>query len=176
MDEVESLGGPLICIESRFSHQWLGNNGLSIKPDASMVGISTDYERTYRRPDKCLDVLTLAHGAALILGDRPMITGVWKNSLGQAIIWRISYAEEDDDIPAMLASLAEKSFESPLASIEFSFGSPKILIFDSVLPGNEGQLEAVSFEIAPGRYRITTHIIKPALRTELVLHRLNSIE
>jgi hypothetical protein len=175
MDEVESLGGPLICIESRLSHQWLGIDGLSIKPDASTVGISTDYERTYQRPDKCLDVLSLAHGAALILGDRPMITGVWKNALGQVIIWRISYAEEDDDIPAMLASLTEKSFELPRASIEFSFGSPSVLIFDSVLPGNEAHLEFVLFEIAPGSYQVTSHVIKPAPSTELVLHRFYAI-
>src|ERR1700722_7629426 len=98
MDEVESAGGPLICIESRLSHQWLGIDGLSIKPDPSIAGISTDYERAYRGPNKCLVALNLTHGAALILGDRPLITGVWKNSLNQVIIWRISYADPDDDV------------------------------------------------------------------------------
>ena len=78
-----------------------------------------------------------------------MITGVWKNSLGQVIIWRISYAEEDDDIPAMLASLPEKSFERPWDSVEFSFGSSKVLIFDFVFPGNEGQLESVRSRSLP---------------------------
>jgi hypothetical protein len=119
--------------------------------------------------------LTLAHGAALVLGDRPLITGVWKNALGQIVIWRISYAEEEDDIPAMLASLAEKSFERPLASIEFSFGSPNVLIFDSVLPGNEAQSNSVSFEVVPGRYQVTTHVVRPAPNTELVLHRFYAI-
>jgi hypothetical protein len=175
MDDIESNGGPLICIESRLSHQWLGIDGLSIAPDASTEGISTDYERTGQRPDKLLDVLNLAHGAALILGDRPMITGVWKNAPGQVTIWRISYAEEDD-IPAMLASLSERSFERPRDSIEFSFDSSKVLIFDSAYPGNEKHLKFVSFEIAPGRYQVTTHVVKPAPRTELVLHRFNSIE
>ena len=175
MDEVESAGGPLICIESRLSHQWRGIDGLSIKPDASMVGISTDYERTYRRPNKFLDVLTLTHGAALILGDRPLITGVWKNSFNQVIIWRISYAEEDDDVPTMLASLTEKSFEAPLASIEFSFDSPNVVIFDSACPGDEAQSESVSFDVAPGRYQVTTHVIKPTRRAELVLHRFRAI-
>ncbi len=164
----------MICIESQLSHQWLGIDGLSIKPDASTVGISTDYERTYQRPDKCLSVLTLAYGAALILGDRPMITGAWKNALGQVIIWRISYAEEDD-IPAMLASLVEKSFERPWDSIEFSFESPKVLIFDSAYPGNEKELKSVTFEITPGRYQVTTHVVKPAPRTELVLHRFHAL-
>ena len=175
MDEVESAGGPLICIESRLSHQWRGIDGLSIKPDASMVGISTDYERTYRRPDKFLDVLTLTHGAALILGDRPLTTGVWKNSFNQVIIWRISYADEDDDVPTMLASLTEKSFEAALASIEFSFGSPNVVIFDSACPSDEAQSESVSFDIAPGRYQVTTHVIKPTRRAELVLHRFHAI-
>jgi hypothetical protein len=174
MDEIESNGGPLICIESRLSHQWLGIDGLSIKPDASTVGISTDYERTDLRG--YLRVLPLAHGAALILGDRPLITGVWKNALSQVIIWRISYAEEDDDIPAMLGSLPEKSFGAPLESIEFTFGSSKVLIFDSAYPGNEKQLEFLSFDVMPGRYQVTTHRIKPAPQTELVLHRFYSIE
>jgi Immunity protein 21 len=138
------------------------------------VGISTDYERTDLRG--YLRVLALAHGSALILGDRPLITGVWKNALAQVIIWRISYAEEDDDIPAMLASLAEKSFEAPLESIKFSFDSSKVLIFDSAYPGNEKHLQSVSFEIAPGRYQVTTHVVKPAPHTELVLHRFNSTE
>ncbi|HEY4405989.1 MAG TPA: Imm21 family immunity protein [Xanthobacteraceae bacterium] len=175
MDEIESLGGPLICVERRLSHQWLGIDGLSIKTDASVVGISTDYERAYRRPPEYLGVLPLTHGAALILGDRPMITGVWKNALGQVIIWRISYAEEDDDIPAMLASLAEKSFERPVESIEFSFGSPDVVTFDSSCPGDEAQPESVSFDIEPGRYQVTTHEVKPAPSTELVLHRFRAI-
>jgi hypothetical protein len=176
MDEVESWGGPLICIETQLSHQWMGIDGLSIKPGASMVGISTDYERTYKgSPDSFLSILPLARGAALILGDRPMITGVWKNSLNQAIVWRISYADEDDDIPAMLASLSEKSFEAPWESIEFSFGSPNVIIFDSALPGDEAQSECVSFDMAPGRYQVTSHVVKPAPSTELVLHRFYPI-
>jgi Immunity protein 21 len=175
MDEVESLGGPLICIESRLSLQWRGIDGLSVKPDASMAGISTDYERTYLRPVRFLDALALTRGAALILGDRPMMTGVWKNSLNQAVIWRISYAEEDDDVPSLLASLAEASFASPLESIEFAFGSPNVIIFDSALPGDEGQSESVSFDIAPGRYRVTTHVVRPAASAEFVLHRFHPV-
>jgi hypothetical protein len=175
MDEVESLGGPLICIESRLSLQWRGIDGLSVKPDASMAGISTDYERTYLRPARFLDALALTRGAALILGDRPMITGVWKNSLNQVVIWRISYAEEDDNVPSLLASLAEASFASPLESIEFAFGSPNVIIFDSALPGDEGQSESVSFDIAPGRYRVTTHVVRPTASAEFVLHRFHPI-
>jgi hypothetical protein len=175
MEEVESLGGPLICIESRLAHQWRGIDGLSINPGASTVGIATDYERTFKSLGKYLDVLTLAHGAALILADRPMITGVWKDASGRAIIWRISFAEEDDDIPAMLASLTEKSFETSLETVEFSFGSPNVVIFDSSCPGNEAQSESVSFDMAPGRYRVTTHEVRPAPNAELVLHRFTSV-
>jgi hypothetical protein len=175
MDEIESLGGPMICIESRLAHQWRGVDGLSIKPGASTVGVSTDYERTYKSLGKYLDVLALTHGAALVLADRPMITGVWKDALGRAIIWRISYAEEGDDIPAMLASLTEKSFASSLESVEFSFGSPDVVIFDSSCPGKEAQPESISFDIAPGKYQVTTHVVKPAPRTELVLHRFHAL-
>jgi hypothetical protein len=175
MDEIESAGGPLICIESRLSPQWMGIDGLSVKPDASIAGISTDYERTYLRPARYLDVLALTRGAALILGDRPMITGVWKNPLNQVVIWRISYAEEDDDVPSLLASLPERLFEFPVESIEFTFESPNVLIFDSALPGDEGQSESVSFDVAPGRYRVTTHVVRPAPSAEFVLHRFYPI-
>jgi hypothetical protein len=52
----------------------------------------------------------------------------------------------------------------------------RVLIFDSAYPGNEKQLESVSFDVMPGSYQVTTHVIKPAPQTELVLHRFNSIE
>jgi hypothetical protein len=175
MDEVESAGGPLICIECHLSPQWKGIDGLSIKPDASTAGITTDYERAYRGPNKFLAVLKLKQGAALILGDRPLITGVWKNSLNHVIIWRISYAEPEDDVASLLASLTEKSFEAPLESIEFAFRSPNVVIFDSALPGDEAEAESVSFDMVPGRYQVTTHLVKPAPKTELVLHRFYPI-
>jgi len=89
-----------------------------------------------------------------------LITGVWKNSLNQVIIWRISYADPDDDVPSLIASLDEKSFEAPLESIEFSFGSRNVVIFDTSLRGDEAQSEWVSFDIAPGRYLVTTHLVR----------------
>ena len=174
MDEIQSTGGLLICIEKRLSSQWKGIDGLSINPDASMTG-TTDYDRACRIPNQYLCVLPLMHGAALILGDRPLITGVWKNSLNQVIIWRISYAEHDDDVPSLLASLDETSFEAPLESIEFSFGSWHVVIFDTSLPGAEAESESVSFDIAPGRYLVTTHEVRPTPRVELLLHRFYPI-
>src|ERR1700704_1860564 len=175
MDEVESAGGPLICVESTLSRQWKGIDGLSVKPAASMGRISTDYERAYRGPNLCLSALPLLRGSALILGDRPLITGVWKNALNQVIVWRICFADPADDVPRMLASLSEKSFEAPFESIVFSFGSRNIVIFDSALPGDEAQEESVSFEIAPGKYQVTTHLVHPTPRAELMLHRFYPI-
>ena len=175
MDEIESMGGPLICVESRFADQWRGIAGISIEPDASMGGVATDYDRACGIPNQYLSVLRLRHGAALILGDRPLITGAWKNHLDQIIIWRISYADEDDDVPSLLAALNEKSFGVALESIEFSFGSPNVVIFDSALPGDEAQSESVSFDIVPGRYQVTTHVVQPTPMTELLLHRFYAI-
>jgi hypothetical protein len=109
------------------------------------------------------------------LGDRPLITGVWKNSLNQVVIWRVSYAEEDDDVPSLLASLDEKSFEAPLESIGFSFGSRNVVIFDTSLPGDEAESESVSFDIAPGSYQVTTHEVHPTPDSELLLHRFYAI-
>lgn len=173
MDEIESLGGFLICVESRLARQWRGVDGISINPDASTKGVATDYDRACGIPNQYLCVLPLRQGAALILGERPLITGVWKNHLNQLIIWRISYADPDDDVPSLLASLNEKSFGAPLESIEFSFGSRNVVIFDTAFPGDEA--ESVSFDIEPGRYLVTTHVVKPTPSAELLLHRFHSI-
>jgi Immunity protein 21 len=174
MDEVQSEGGPLICVENRLSHQWRGIAGLSIKPESSLAGISTDYDRAGLQK-RFLEVLALMHGAALILGDMPLITGVWRNPLNQMIIWRIYFAEADDDVPSMLASLPEESYGAALESIEFSFDSRNVVIFDSALPGDEAQSESTSFDFAPGKYQVTTHVVKPTPSEELLLHRFRPI-
>jgi Immunity protein 21 len=176
MDEIESLGGPLICVESRLAAQWKGIDGISINPDASMSGIATDYDRVCHVPNQYLWVLPLGHGAALILGDRPLITGAWKDALNRWIICRICYADPDDDMPRLLAALDEKSFAAPLESTEFSFDSAHVVIFDASLPGDEWESESISFEIAPGRYLVTTHLVKPTPRVELLLHRFQIIK
>src|SRR5258707_1386183 len=123
MDEIESLGGPLICVERGLADQWRGIDGISIDQDHSMTEAATDYDRACRIPNQYLSVLPLRRGAAFILGDRPLITGVWKDSLNGVIIWRISYANPDDDVPNLLASLDERSFGAPLESVEFAFWS-----------------------------------------------------
>jgi Immunity protein 21 len=176
MDEIESLGGPLICVESRLAGQWRGIDGISIDSNASIGGIATDYDRAGSIPNQYLSVLPLRHGAALILGDRPLITGVWKNLFNRLIIWRISYANPDDDVPSLLASLDEKSFGKPVESIEFSFGSRDVVIFDTASPGDEAGLESVSFDIDPDRYLVTTHVVRPVLTAELLLHRFHAIK
>ena len=176
MDEIESLGGPLICIESRLADQWRGIDGISIDPDDSMKEIATDYDRACRIPNQYLSVLPLRHGAALILGDRPLITGVWKDSLNRLIIWRISYADPDDDVPSLLADLDEKSFGAPVESVEFAFGSRRAIIFDTSAPGDEVESESVSFEIEPGRYLVTTYVVRPTPSAELLLHRFQAIK
>jgi hypothetical protein len=176
MDEIESLGGPLICVESKFADQWRGIDGISIELDASTNGIVTDYDRACGIPNQCLCVLPLRHGTALILGERPLITGVWKDALKRLIIWRISYADHDDDIPSLLASLTDESFGAPLESIEFSFGSRNVVIFDTSLPGNEAESESVPFDMEPGRYLVTTYVVKPAPTAELLLHRFHVIK
>jgi len=48
MDEIESTGGFLICVESRLADQWRGIDGISVKPDASIKGVVTDYDRACR--------------------------------------------------------------------------------------------------------------------------------
>jgi Immunity protein 21 len=174
MDEVESAGGPLMCVESGLADQWRGVDGLSFMPVAT-TGVETDYDYACRMPNQYLSIIPLMRGRALLLAGMPLITGVWKNSLNQVIIWRISYAEPDDDIPELLASLGEGSFETPVGSVEFSFGSPKVVIFDAGLPGGEAQSESVSFDIETGRYLVTTHVVRPAPSAELWLHRFNAI-
>jgi hypothetical protein len=172
MYEIESLGGPLICMERRLADQWRGNEGLSATPDALMTGAQTDYDcASFLMGRRYLAVLRLAHGAALVLGDRPMITGSWKNRFDQVIIWRVSFADPDDDEQSLLTSLPEEAFSNPVETVEFSFNSQDIIIFDSVWPGNEAKLQFVQFEITSGRYLVSTHVVRPVPTMELVLHR-----
>jgi hypothetical protein len=175
VDEIRSLGGPLICIERRLADQWRGVAGLSMKPDPWMWGVTTDYDIACRRPNRYLSVLRMASDAALILGDMPLITGVWRSALQQLVIWRVFYAEPDDDVPTLLASLPEPAFSAPVESIEFLFKSRNIAIFDSSFPGDESDEESVSFNITPGRYLVTTHDLKPTLKSRFLLHRFHRI-
>jgi hypothetical protein len=174
VEEVESLGGPLICVERRLADQWRGIDGLSTKPDPSIIGATTDYECAYLIPNRYLSMIRLARGAALILGGMPMTTGVWKNQLHQVIIWRFFFGEPEDDAPTLVASLTEAAFAAPAETLEFSFDTPNVVIFDSSCPGDEAEAESVSFEIAPGTYPVTTHVVRPVPTAELVLHRFCS--
>jgi hypothetical protein len=110
------------------------------------------------------------------LGDRPLITGVWRDSLDRPIIWRIAYAEPDEDEETLLASLDERVFSVSLETVDFSFDSPRILIFDSAWPGDEIADKSISFEIPPGRYRVTTHLARPTVTSEFILHRFEPIK
>src|SRR5215472_14919658 len=136
-----------------------------------MIGVTTDYEHAGRLANRYLSVLRLERGAALILGDRPLITGVWRNALNQVVIWRVSYAEPDEDVVDLLASLTERAFAAPIESLEFSFGSGDVIIFDTSLPGKESDEESVAFNIRPGRYLVTTHEVRPSPSSEFLLHR-----
>lgn len=175
MDEIQSAGGFLICVESRLAHQWRGTDGLSTRSDALKAGATTDYDRACGIPKKFLCPLPLRHGAALILGDMPLITGVWRNFRDQTAIWRIYCADPDDDVPSMLASVPEESYGSALESTEFAFGSRDIMIFDSALPGDEAKSESISFDVAPGRYMVMTHVVRATSRAELLVHRFHPI-
>ena len=167
MEWTKSAGGPLICVESKLSDQWKGIDGLSTMPDSSTTGIATDYDRACKAKGY-LSAIDMMKGAALILGDMPLETGVWKNVSNQLVIVRVFHIDANADVPSMLASIADD--DRPLESINVSFGSRTLVIFDSALPGSEAKAESIRFDIAPGKYRVTTQLAKLA-RAELLLHR-----
>jgi hypothetical protein len=115
-----------------------------------------------------LSTIDLMKGAALILGDMPLETGVWRNISNQPVIVRVFHIDANADVPNILASIADD--DRPLEASKVSFGSRTLVVFDSALSGREAKTESIRFDIVPGKYRVTTHLAKLA-RAELLLHR-----
>jgi hypothetical protein len=130
----------------------------------------SDYGRACQVKDY-LGAVNIDEGQALILGDMPLETSVFKHATGSPIIVRLFYADPDADIPRMLHRVSDTSFDDPEESISFDVTSGRLVIFDSAFAGAEPEKKNLTFGCAPGRYRILSKVVNPDRRTSMLLHR-----
>jgi len=59
------------------------------------------------------------------------------------------------------------------AGLKFSAGSGKLVLFDSVTPGNKAMVDEKSFlilQLSPGLFQVTVAVYAPNPRTEMLIH------
>lgn len=130
---VNSHGGPLIALEARLLPSWRGID-------------DGDYERACAIQG-WFGTLPVADGAALVLGDEPLMTTVVLRPDGLLFV-RWHAAEDVDPVDRLLDDLACSAFtttEHPTQSIAFADSS--VVLFDSTETGASQSV----FALAPPR-------------------------
>lgn len=166
MKWIQSLGGPLICIEDQHRTTWGGIDRLS----SFAENASVDYDRVYTC-DNPLYTLSVGSSEALILmGEGPADTGIGRTTSGEPVIVQIVAAEPELDETQFL-KLEEEFFADPDQVLAFDVTSSDLVIFDTAEPGDdiiEGQLE---FRLAPGSYDVAAKYYYPDADTQVLLYR-----
>ncbi|OGB30721.1 MAG: hypothetical protein A3F78_04270 [Burkholderiales bacterium RIFCSPLOWO2_12_FULL_61_40] len=168
MSWIKSAGGPLICVEKDLAPFWLGILGSSVK-DGPTTPLFNDYDRACAVSDY-VGMVELPRKYALILGDMPLETTVWRPSSESPLIVRVFYMDPGVDLPQLLAAHGNLSFADPIESIDCEIESGHMVIFDSAVPGLH-EHASLSFEIPPGNYQILTKVFEPDSRTSVLIHK-----
>jgi hypothetical protein len=169
MDWIKSGGGPLICAEREVAVYWRGVTRTNEELDLSADELS-DYDRGCRVRDY-LGVLKVGRGHAVILGDMPLETSVWKDGYGNVLIVRLFYIDAGADVPGILRGINDSCFDDPNGSVDFEITSGQMVIFDSAFPGIEQEKKTLAFETSRAMYRILTKVVKPDSQTSILLHK-----
>jgi hypothetical protein len=167
---IMSEGGPLICMEAALAPSWRGVFGLSLRSDEA----PNDYERA-GGVERYVETLPLQSGQALVFGEGPLDTSVWKAESGQVFLVRIFACDEGVDFDAIMRGVEQSLFDSPAEQLEISFATPDLVIFDSAERGLESAKDCLAFSLAAGRYRILTQRYDPSPEAWLILHRFDRI-
>jgi len=168
MKSIISGGGPLVCIELEVSDSWLGINGNSIQQELDL-NASSDYEIACSIRDY-IGKLSIRDRDVLILGDMPLETLIWIPSNGLPMIVRIYYGDPDVDIIKLLQAAENLNFNDPVEILLTEIKSSPIVVFDSAYPGFDTNVDKLSFELPPGKYRILTKQFYPDERTSVLIH------
>lgn len=156
---AESVGGPLALIETSSVGGWTGYEG--------------DYERACAVD--FVDVIPFGRDSqALIFGDDPAATAFLPD-MDTFVQWM--YADPGVDVIRALGTVTDARWETgPI----FEISGPLVLL-DAALPGADVTLdqprqdgfgaEALSIDIAPGRYRVESADVQPDEHTCFRLHR-----
>ncbi|OYU86769.1 MAG: hypothetical protein CFE29_27535 [Bradyrhizobiaceae bacterium PARB1] len=162
---VGSGGGPLICVEERLAHHWLGvDNAIAGDDDGS------DYDRACDIGD-FLGKVPLPGADALILGDEPLQTCVDRTHPEHPSVLRVYYADPDIDVIRQLHARGDLDFANPEEMIEIDVGSTPLVIFDAAFPGEDRSVQRLSFDLRPGHYKVLTKRFEPDERISVLVHR-----
>jgi Immunity protein 21 len=170
---IKSGGGPLICVERERAQSWLGVSGNSVKQGADST-YATDYERACQISDY-LGKVKLADQYALVLGDMPLQTLIWRTRSGLPRIVRVFYGDPGVDVTQLLDENHELDFSSPLEIVDVEFKFEQIVIFDSALPGIRAHESQLMLEFLPGNYRVLTQQFEPDTRTSVLIHKFEHV-
>lgn len=172
---IESNGGPLICLEAKLASLWQGNDALSVGDSAA--GVTTDYDRACAIKGYS-GIVGLKGAVALILWGMPLPTNIWRDKSGVTYLARWIYRELDNDVAATLSKATDLPFDDPRESLDFAIASSPMIVFDSACRSDEiGTItDSLTFELAPGRYRILTKEMNPDKNTSFILHKFCRIE
>jgi Immunity protein 21 len=166
MNWIKSAGGPLICVERVLANFWRG----AVADTETTKELESDYDRACRIRDY-VGTVYMTEGSALILGDMPLETSVWRDASEHTIIVRLFYIDPETNVPQLLAGIGEAAFKDPEESITFRIGSGHMTILDSAALGVDPKKKAIFFEIPIGEYYILTKVINPDSRTSILLHK-----
>lgn len=170
MDWVETNGGPLICLERRSLAVWGGIDRLTIPA----AGAETDYDRAGTVSYMAYTgVVPLKQGEALILGDAPLSTTIFLSTTKRILIARAIYASGDED--RILMVNRDVPFDECCEVLEINWQSSPIVMFDSAYPGDDQDLRMLSFEVEPGRHRVSTRTWEPDPESAFILHAVERI-
>ena len=166
---IKSGGGPLVCVEAEFAQYWLGVTGNNITDDADHA-YANDYERACSVADY-LGKIPLRGRYALILGDMPLETLIWRSRNQVPRIVRVYYADPDVDVTKRLESTPDLDFSSPVETLEIEVRSTPMILFDSAYPGKDIRDAYLSFELPSGMYSVLTKPFTPDDRTSVLVHK-----
>jgi hypothetical protein len=170
---IKSGGGPLICVERDIALQWQGVTGTGILGESKNF-YKNDYERACSIRDY-LGKIKMGEREALILGDMPLETLIWRTRDQCLSIVRVFYADADTDIKELLGSSGDFDFTNPVESISFFSSTHELIVFDSAYAGKDIGNVHLDFELSPGAYSILTKQFEPNDRTSVLIHRFESI-
>lgn len=166
---IDSAGGPLIVMERKSVHNWLGSSGTRVNVEENI----TDYDRACN-VDDYVGVIIVGQEQALVLNDEPMQTVWWKNEDNhEGLLVRWQWAGSEDDVIHSLEKLDNIIWENTGLKINFSEGN--LIMFDSACRYDEIDLSS-SIKVQSGTHHILTAFWQPNESISLVLHRFEDIK
>lgn len=170
MKSIVSGGGPLVCVESDVVSRWRGVTG-SVKPHPHSDSASpSDYERACNVRDY-LGKVPVGDRDALVLGDMPLETLIWKPLSELPRIVRVYYSDPGVDVTALPGLRASDILSDPDEALSVEFKSSPIVVFDSAYPGSDvSNVDRLSFDMPQGTYIAMTKRFEPDDRTSILIH------